>query len=123
MAMKRKVARNIDEYVDGFPKEVQQLLQQMRLTIKKAAPKAKEGISYAIPTFTLDGNLVWFAAFKSHIGFYPGASGIAAFRKELSAYKGAKGSVQFPLDRPLPLALVSRIVKFRLKESLGKKKQ
>ena len=93
----------------------------MRLTIRKAAPNAREEISYGIPTFILDGNLVWFAAFKSHIGFYPGVSRIAAFRKKLSGYKVAKGSVQFPFDKPLPLALVSRIVKFRVKESLGKK--
>ena len=88
----------------------------MRLTIKKAAPKAKEAISYGIPAFALNGNLVWFAAFKNHIGFYPGAAAIATFTNELSAYKGAKGSVQFPLDEPLPLALVSWIVKFRVKQ-------
>jgi len=123
MAMTKKIPKNFDDYVDHFPKEVQQLLQKMRLTIKKAAPQAKETISYGIPTFTLDGNLVWFAAFKSHIGFYPRASAIAAFKKELSAYKGAKGSVQFPFDKPLPLALVSRMVKFRVKQNLSKSKK
>jgi len=120
--MNKRIPKNIDDYVDRFPKEVQQLLKKMRLTIKKAAPKAKETISYGIPAFTLNGLLVWFAAFKSHIGFYPRASAIAAFKKELSAYKGAKGSVQFPFDEQLPLALVSRIVKFRVKENLSKRK-
>jgi uncharacterized protein YdhG (YjbR/CyaY superfamily) len=123
MAMNKRIPKNIDDYVDRFPKEVQQLLGQMRLTIRKAAPKAKESISYGIPTFTLDGNLVWFAAYKSHIGFYPRASAITAFKKELSAFKGAKGSVQFPFDEPLPLALVSRIVKFRVKQSLSRRKK
>jgi uncharacterized protein YdhG (YjbR/CyaY superfamily) len=122
MAMNKRIPKNIDDYVDRFPKEVQQLLKKMRLTIKKAAPKAKETISYGIPAFTLNGLLVWFAAFKSHIGFYPRASAIAAFKKELSAYKGAKGSVQFPFDEQLPLALVSRIVKFRVKENLSNRK-
>jgi uncharacterized protein YdhG (YjbR/CyaY superfamily) len=123
MAMNKRIPINIDDYVDRFPKEVQQLLEKMRLTIKKAAPKAKETISYGIPTFTLDGNLVWFAAYKSHIGFYPRTSAIKAFKKELTAYKGGKGSVQFPFDEPLPLALVSRIVKFRVKQSLSRKKK
>jgi len=94
----------------------------MRLTIQKAAPKAAETISYSIPAFRLEGILVWFAAFKNHIGFYPRTDAIRVFKKELSPYKVAKGSVQFPFDRPLPLALVSRIVKFRVKQNLGKKK-
>jgi uncharacterized protein YdhG (YjbR/CyaY superfamily) len=102
---------------------VQQRLQKMRLTVKKAAPQAKEKISYGIPAFTLNGMLVWFAAFKNHIGFYPRTSAIAAFKKELSHYKGAKGSVQFPFDKPLPLHLISRIVKFRVKENLSKSKK
>ncbi len=123
MAMTKKTPKNFDDYVDPFPKEVQQLLRKMRLTIKKAAPQAKETISYSMPAFTLDGMLVWFAAHKTHIGFYPRVSAIAAFKKELSAYKGAKGSVQFPFDKPLPLALVNRIVKFRVKQNLGKKKK
>jgi uncharacterized protein YdhG (YjbR/CyaY superfamily) len=123
MAMTKKTPKNIDDYVDRFPKEVRQRLQKMRLTIRKAAPKAKETISYGIPAFTLNGLLVWFAAHKTHIGFYPRASAIAGFRKELSAYKGAKGSVQFPFDKPLPLALVSRIVKFRVKQNLSKRKK
>ncbi len=119
--MDKKISKNIDEYLIRFPKEVQQLLKKMRLTIKKAAPKAEEKISYGIPTFTLNGNLVHFAGYKNHIGFYPTPSGITAFKKELSAYKGAKGSVQFPINEPLPLTLVSRIVKFRVKKSLNTK--
>ena len=123
MAMNRKTPKDIDDYVNRFPEEVRQLLEKICVRIRKAALNAKEGISYGIPTFILDGNLVWFAALKSHIGFYPGASGVAAFRKELSAYERAKGSVRFPFDKPLPLALVSRIVKFRLKESLGEEEK
>ena len=121
--MKAVPASNIDEYVAGFPKEVQTILEKLRATIKKAAPEAKETINYAIPTFTLEGNLVHFAAFKNHIGFYPAPSGIEAFKKELSVYEGAKGSVQFPMDKPLPLSLVTRIVKFRVKENLERAKQ
>lgn len=123
MAMTRKAPKNFDDYADRFPKEVQQRLHKLRLTIKKAAPQAKETISYGIPAFTLGGLLVWFAAFKNHIGFYPRASAIAAFKRELSAYRSAKGSVQFPFDKPLPLTLVSRIVKFRVKQNLSKRKK
>jgi len=123
VAMNKKTAKNIDDYIDRFPEEARERLQKMRLTIKKAAPQAKETISYGIPAFTLNGMLVWFAAFKNHIGFYPRTSAITAFKKQLSAYKGAKGSVQFPFDKPLPLALVSRIVRFRVKENLGKGKK
>ena len=122
MAMTKKTLRNFDAHLERFPKNVQRLLQEMRLSIKKAAPQAKETISYGIPAFTLNGLLVWFAAHKNHIGFYPRASAIAAFKKELSAYKGAKGSVQFPFDKPLPLALISRIVKYRMNQNLSKKK-
>lgn len=122
-AKKATPAANIDEYIAGCPKEVQDVLEKLRATIKKAAPEAKETINYAIPTFSLEGNLVHFAAFKNHIGFYPAPSGIAAFKKELSVYEGAKGSVQFPMDKPLPLSLVTRIVKFRVKENLEKAKQ
>ena len=109
--------RRIDEYIEVFPGEIQKRLQELRSTIHKAAPQAEETINYAIPTFTLNGNLVHFAGFKNHIGFYPAPSGIEAFKKELSVYEGAKGSVQFPLDKPLPLALVTKIVKFRVKEN------
>ena len=114
--------KNFEEYVIGFPESTQLLLEQLRATIKKAAPLAEEVISYGMPAFKLHGMLVWYAAFSKHIGFYPRASGIEAFKKELSIYKGATGSVQFPLDKPLPLGLISKIVKFRLKENLEKQK-
>lgn len=119
--MKTAQAENIDEYIAGFPKEVQKLLKEIRSTIREAAPEAEEAMSYAIPTFKLNGNLVHFAAFKNHIGFYPTPGGIEAFKKELSVYESAKGSVQFPMDQPLPLSLISNIVKFRVKENLKKK--
>ena len=112
----------IDEYISGFPEDIQTLLQQIRVTIKDAAPEAEEAIKYAMPTFVLNGNLVHFAAFKNHIGFYPVPSGIEAFKKELSVYKGAKGSVQFPLDQPMPLELITQIVKFRVSENMKKAK-
>jgi uncharacterized protein YdhG (YjbR/CyaY superfamily) len=109
---------SIDEYITTFPGEVQILLKELRSAIRAAAPDAKEKISYQIPTFFLKGNLVHFAAYKKHIGFYPTSSGIQAFQKELSVYKSAKGSVQFPLDEPLPLELVGRIVEYRVAENL-----
>jgi uncharacterized protein YdhG (YjbR/CyaY superfamily) len=108
----------IDEYIAGFPEEVQEILEKIRTTIRKAAPNAEETINYGIPTFTLKGNLVHFAGFKKHIGFYPTPTGIERFKKELSVYEGAKGSVQFPLDKPIPYGLISKIVKFRVKENL-----
>ena len=107
----------IDTYISGFPKEIQIILEQIRKTIRQAAPEAEETIKYAIPTFVLNGNLVHFAAFKNHIGFYPVPSGIEAFKKELSVYKRAKGSVQFPLDKAMPLDLITEIVKFRVNEN------
>lgn len=110
----------IDDYIAAFPKEIQAILEKIRQTISLAAPEAKETISYAMPTFVLNGNLVHFAAFKNHIGFYPVPSGIEAFQKELSAYQQGKGSVQFPLDKPVPLDLITRIVKFRVKENQEK---
>ncbi len=110
----------IDEYIAGFPPDVRDILQKIRVTIRKAAPGAAETIKYRMPTFTLNGNLVYFAAFEKHIGFYPIPTGIEAFKKELSAYEQGKGSVQFPLDKPIPYALISRIVKFRVKENLNK---
>jgi len=113
---------SIDEYIGTFPQEIQTLLEQVRATIRQAAPEAEEAIKYAMPTFVLNGNLVHFAAFKHHIGFYPVPSGIEAFKEELSVYKGAKGSVQFPLDEPMPLELISKIVKFRVNENLLKAK-
>ena len=121
--MANKTAKSINEYVERFPEAVQERLDKMRATIKRAAPKAEETISYGIPAFKLNGLLVWFAAFKAHIGFYPRKSAIVAFQDELSVYKGAKGSVQFPFDEPLPIGLVSRIVKFRVKENLASKKE
>ena len=113
---------SIEEYISSFPKETQALLEQVRETIRKAAPTASEVISYQMPAYKLNGILVWFAAYSKHIGFYPGASGIEAFKKELSIYKGAKGSVQFPLDKPLPLELISKIVLFRIHENLQREK-
>ena len=118
----KKRFETIDEYIEAFPKDVQSILEKMRQTIRRATPEAEEAISYQIPGFKLNGNLVWFAAFKNHIGFYPMKTGIQAFKKELSAYKGAKGSVQFPLDKPIPYDLVKKIVMFRRRENLGNKK-
>ena len=109
---------SIDEYIATFPEETQKILEQLRATIKAAAPDAEEKISYQMPTFALKGNLVHFAAHKNHIGFYPTPSGIQAFKHELSIYEGAKGSVQFPIDQPLPLELIGKIVKFRVAENL-----
>src|SRR3990172_12367503 len=110
--------QDIDEYIDIFPEDVQKILETVRLTTRKAAPEAIEAISYQMPTFKLNGkNLVHFAAWKNHIGFYPTPSATKTFNKELSAYAFAKGSVRFPLDKPLPLSLITRIVKFRVKEN------
>ena len=114
--------KDIDEYIAGFPDDIQAILQKVRTTIRKAAPAAEETINYQIPTFTLNGNLVHFAAFKKHIGFYPTPTGIEAFKDELSAYAGAKGSVRFPLDKPIPYDLISKIVNFRVKENLERAK-
>ena len=111
----------IDEYIQSFPEDVQAKLSEMRSTIREAAPEATEKINYGVPTFDLNGNLVHFAAFKRHIGFYPAPSGITRFQKELKAYKSAKGSVQFPLDKPLPLSLIAKIVEFRVDENSRKK--
>ena len=118
--MQNVQAKNIDEYIAAFPPDIRKRLEEMRATIRKAAPEAEEAISYAIPTFKLKGNLVHFAAFKHHIGFYPAPRGIEAFKKELSPYEGGKGTVQFPLDQPLPLPLITKIVKFRVKDNLEK---
>jgi uncharacterized protein YdhG (YjbR/CyaY superfamily) len=110
----------IDEYISNFPPEVQEILENVRKVIQEAAPEATEKISYQMPTFALYGNLVHFAAYKNHIGFYPAPSGIQAFKHELSTYKGAKGSIQFPLEKPLPYELISEIVKFRVAENIQK---
>jgi uncharacterized protein YdhG (YjbR/CyaY superfamily) len=109
--------KTVQEYLSAQPASVKAMLQELRATIKKAAPDAKEVISYNMPGYKLQGMLVWFAGYKNHIGFYPRPSGLEAFKKELSVYKSSKGAVQFPLDQPLPLALVTKIVKFRIKEN------
>ncbi|RDC56306.1 hypothetical protein DU508_11910 [Pedobacter chinensis] len=116
------IKTDVEIYIAGFPKETRQQLQLLRQTIQKAAPDATEKISYGIPTFDLKGNLVHYAGYKNHIGFYPGADGIEAFKQELSAYKGAKGSVQFPINQPLPLDLVTKITEFRIIQNLNKAK-
>lgn len=111
---------SIDDYISKFPSEIQEILSTIRKVIKETAPDAIEKISYQMPTFTLHGNLVHFAAFKNHIGFYPTPNGIDAFKEELSVYKGAKGSIQFPLNKPMPYELISKIVKFRVAENIKK---
>jgi uncharacterized protein YdhG (YjbR/CyaY superfamily) len=120
MAGARKKHTSIDAYIADFPPDVQDILEQMRRTIREAAPDAEEAISYQMPTFKLNGNLVHFAAHKMHIGFYPTPSGVEAFRDELSAYKVSKGAIQFPIDQPMPLDLVRRIVEYRVEEDLAK---
>lgn len=114
--MKTPPAKNIDEYIAAFPEEVQALLQKIRATIRKAAPGAVEAIKYQMPTFVLGENLVHFAAFQKHIGFYPTPSAITAFSAKLTDYVWAKGSVQFPLTKPIPMALIRRMVEFRVEE-------
>lgn len=116
----QSIPQTIDEYIAGFSPEIQEKLETIRATIRKAAPKAEEAISYMMPTFKLHGNVVHFAAFKNHIGFYPGASGIAAFEEELAGYETSKGTVQFPLDKRVPLTLITKIVKFRVQQNLDK---
>ena len=120
MKTEQTIHETIDEYIADFPPDVQAILKKLRATIRKAAPDAEEAMKYRLPTFVLNGNLVHFGAFKKHIGFYATPTGNEKFRKELSAYEGAKGSVQFPLDKPIPYDLVSRMVKFRVKENLDK---
>jgi len=114
--------KDIDNYIASFPEEIQMALDKMRAIIKKAAPNAAEVISYGMPAFRLNGNLVYFAAWKTHIGFYPTSSGIAAFKKEFADYKSSKGAVQFPIDKPFPSGLIKKIVKFRVKEDSLKAK-
>ncbi len=114
--------KDVEEYISSQTGLKRTRLEKIRMTIKKAVPEAKEVISYQMPAFKFNGMLVWFAAHSNHIGFYPGASGIEAFKEELSIYKGAKGSVQFPLDKPLPLGLITKIAKFRATENLQKVK-
>lgn len=120
MPMNMPPVKDTDEYIGQFPAEVQVKLQELRSAIKQAAPEAEETISYAMPAYKLKGILVYFAAHKNHIGFYPASNGIATFEKELSGYTTSKGTVQFPLDKPLPLELIKMIVKFRVAENLQK---
>ena len=121
MATKRPVPESIDDYIDGFPAEVQSTLQRIRSTVHKAAPDAAETISYAIPCFKLEGALVYFAAFKQHIGFYPPIKGDPRLERAVSKYAGEKGNLRFPLDEPIPYALIGRIVKLRVKQNRAKK--
>lgn len=107
----------IDEYISHFPRHIQTILQEVRAVIKKTAPAAEETIKYNMPTFTLNGNLVYFAAFKNHIGFFPAPTNNEAFTKALSPYKTGKGSVQFPLDQPMPVRLIAKIVEWRIREN------
>ena len=116
----KKTPQSIDEYISNFPEEVQGKLDKLRAVIREAAPDAEEKISYQMPTYAQEGNLVHFAAYNKHIGFYPTPSGIEKFKSELSVYKTSKGTIQFPLDEPIPYELVSEIVTFRVKENLDK---
>jgi len=118
--MDTKKPANIDEYIGTFPNDVQEILEKIRATIQKAAPDANEKISYSMPAFEQNGIVVYFAAFKNHIGLYALPSAHETFREELSKYKSGKGSVQFPLDQPMPFDLIAKIVKFRVKENLEK---
>ncbi|PBQ33309.1 hypothetical protein CNR22_16510 [Sphingobacteriaceae bacterium] len=117
-----KTFKNVDDYILSFPKETQLLLEQIRATIQKAAPRAEEYIGYAMPAYKLHGALVYFGGYKNHIGFYPSGSGIEAFKDSFGAYKFSKGAVQFPLDKKIPLALITKIVKYRAKENTEKEK-
>ncbi len=118
--MESKKLKNIDQYIENFPKEIRRRLQQFRKIIREEAPQAKETISYRMPTFKLNGNLVHFAGHNKHIGFYPAPSGIQAFAGELKGYKTSKGAIQFPLDQPLPEKLIREIVRYRVVENLAK---
>lgn len=120
MRTNQETPKTIDEYIAGFPDDVQEILQEIRVTIKRAAPDAEETISYQMPTFVLKGNLVHFAAYKRHIGLYPAPTGTEEFNEQLSAYRAAKSSVRFPLDEPIPFDLISQIVKLRVAENLKK---
>jgi uncharacterized protein YdhG (YjbR/CyaY superfamily) len=122
MEMPKKQQKTMDGYIAAFPPEIQGILRKLRLAIRESAPNAEETIRYGIPTFRQNGNLVHFAAFKKHIGFYPTPSAIAVFKNELSPYKQAKGSVQFPIDEPIPFGLVKRIVRYRVRENESRKK-
>jgi len=122
MKTAKQIYTNIDEYIATFPDDVQKVLQKIRSTIRKAAPKAEETISYQIPTFKLNGYLIYFAGYQKHVSVYPAPRGEKEFKKELAAYKGGKGTVQFPLDKPVPYELISRLVKYRAKKNLERVK-
>jgi uncharacterized protein YdhG (YjbR/CyaY superfamily) len=123
MRKNQETPKNIDEYIAGFPSEVQKILQDIRVTIRKAAPEAEETISYQIPAFTLKGKyLIYFAAYKRHIGLYPAPRGVEKFKKELARYEGGKGTVRLPLAEKIPFGLISRIVKFKARQNLEKAK-
>ena len=115
-------AESIDQYISTYPENVRAILEKLRRTIRESAPGAEETISYGIPTFKLNGNLVHFGAYEKHVGFYPTPSGIVAFKKELSKYMISKGTARFPIDEPVPYNLIRKIVKFRVKENLRRKK-
>ena len=117
-----KTFATVNEYISEFPEEIRIILEEIRETIQQAAPDAREGIKYGMPTFVLNGNLVHFAAYKNHIGFYPAPSGIDAYIDDLAVYRTGKGTIQFPIDQPIPFHLVKKVVEFRVKENLGKRK-
>jgi uncharacterized protein YdhG (YjbR/CyaY superfamily) len=117
-----KTFADINDYISAFPDEIKTTLEQIRKTIQQAAPEAKEAIKYGMPTFVLNGNLVHFAAYKNHIGFYPAPSGIDAFIDELAVFRTGKGTIQFPTDQPIPFDLIKKVVKFRMEENLNKRK-
>lgn len=123
MEPRKKAPKNIDDYIGDFPRDVQRILTKLRSAIKKAAPLAKETISYRIPTFAFHGYLVHFAAFKDHVSLFPSSSPMKAFKRDLSVYKVSRGTIQFPLEKPLPLTLVGRIVKYRVRENLARLKR
>jgi uncharacterized protein YdhG (YjbR/CyaY superfamily) len=123
MATSKSQFKTMDEYIAQFPKNVRDILEELRRVIRESAPEAEETVSYGMPAFKLNGILVYFAAHKNHVGFYPTSSGIKAFKKELSSFNTSKGTVQFPLDKPIPFDLVKKIVKFRVKESESQKKR
>lgn len=118
-----KTFADLNAYISEFPEEIRVILEQIRETIQKAAPEAKEAIKYGMPTFILNGNLVHFAAYKNHIGFYPAPNGIDAFIDELAVYRTGKGTIQFPIDKPIPFDLITKVVKFRVEENLQKVKR
>ena len=118
--MQTKTPKDIDEYIAGFPKDIQKILSKIRSTIRRAAPKAEEAISYQIPTFRLNGNLIHFAAYKNHIGLYPAPRAVEKFKKELERYGSSKATIKFPLDAPVPYNLITKIVKFRVEQNSEK---